>query len=155
MTVPQVLPDRKAQQVQTEPKALRELQDRQAHKDCRAFKEQQVLRDRQARRESKDRLVLRVPKVPLVCREWQEMTGPQVLPDRKVQQVQMVLKAHRESQDQLVRKEYRAFKEQQVLRDPRAHKVWQVMMVLPVPLALKGQLELVFQQLPLRTTAFT
>jgi hypothetical protein len=39
MTVPQALPDRKAQQVQMVPKGHRESQDQLAHKDYRAFKE--------------------------------------------------------------------------------------------------------------------
>jgi hypothetical protein len=83
MMEPQALPDRKAQQVQTEHKVLRELQDR---------------------------LVLRVPKVPLVCKAWQEMMVLQVPPDHRAQQVQTVHKVLRESQDQLVPKDCKVFR---------------------------------------------
>jgi hypothetical protein len=50
MMVPQVLPDRKAQQVQMAHKARRESQDRLARKDCKESKEQQALRVQQAHR---------------------------------------------------------------------------------------------------------
>ena len=42
MTEPQVLPDRKAPQVQMVRKAHRELQGQQDHKDCKVFKDQLV-----------------------------------------------------------------------------------------------------------------
>ena len=50
MTEPQVLPDRKARQVQTVHKARRESQGQQVHKGCKVSKVQQALKDRQARK---------------------------------------------------------------------------------------------------------
>jgi hypothetical protein len=62
MTEPQALPDRKGQQVLMGHKVLR------APKAWLARKAQLEQMGHKALRELQDRLVLRVPKVPLVCK---------------------------------------------------------------------------------------